>query len=558
MKHVVSFALVLCLLVPFGTGALAAEAGWAVDYYVDDFGDPTDEAYLRGVFSGDFSNTATASSPLTVVVFYDLDYEAFSFRLLEYDNVPATYIGSEAENIVFKIKTADDVISEGTLIGDEPNGDLFLGSGLPVSNRILPALRKGEDVRCIVELGSSKYNFTMNGAGFPDSLAELEEIKYAPAYAAAEELMEAGDYDGAFAAFRALGDYKDSVHRAAEAVEARGEAIEDSNAAAYAEAEALLAGGDNVDAAMAFGALGDYSDAFARSFELWGGITERKTLSSSVFHTVGLHPDGTVTAAGENFTGQCDVSDWTDIAEVAASGLMNGIQDGTVVSQNHTLGLRTDGTVVVAGSNPDGACNVSGWTGIVAVSTNPFYTVGLRADGTVLAVGSNENGRCDVSDWTDIVAVSAGTVHTAGLRSDGTVVAAGDNTYGACDVSDWTDIVAVSVGSGHSVGLRADGTVMAAGRNDYGRCDVSDWTDIVAISAGSHHTVGIKSDGTVVAAGDNEYGQCDVSGWTDIVEVSAGEWHTAGLKADGTVVAVGYSDYGACDVSGWTDIKLPD
>ena len=71
------------------------------------------------------------------------------------------------------------------------------------------------------------------------------------------------------------------------------------------------------------------------------------------------------------------------------------------------------------------------------------HTVGLRSDGTVIAVGDNDDGQCDVSGWTDIVAVSAGEYHTVGLRSDGTVVAVGatrDFDLGQCDVSGWTDI----------------------------------------------------------------------------------------------------------------------
>ena len=66
--------------------------------------------------------------------------------------------------------------------------------------------------------------------------------------------------------------------------------------------------------------------------------------------------------------------------------------------------------------------------------------MGLKSDGTVVAVGWTEYGQCDVSNWTGIVAISAGDYHTVGLKSDGTVVAVGNNDYGKCDVSGWTDI----------------------------------------------------------------------------------------------------------------------
>jgi alpha-tubulin suppressor-like RCC1 family protein len=59
------------------------------------------------------------------------------------------------------------------------------------------------------------------------------------------------------------------------------------------------------------------------------------------------------------------------------------------------------------------------------VAAGGYHTVGLKSDGTVLAVGDNEYGQCDVGGWTGIVQVAAGRWHTVGLKSDGTVVATG-------------------------------------------------------------------------------------------------------------------------------------
>ena len=217
----------------------------------------------------------------------------------------------------------------------------------------------------------------------------------------------------------------------------------------------------------------------------------------------------------------------------------------------HTVGLKSDGTVVTVGSGYYGRCNVDSWTDIESISAGDNHTVGLKSDGTVVAVGDNDDGQCNVSSWTDIVTISAGGGHTVGLKSDGTVVAVGWNEFGQCDVDSWTDIVAISAGSGHTVGLKSDGTVVAVGDNGSGQCDVDSWTDIVAISAGDNHTVGLKSDGTVVAVGSNSSGQCDVDSWTDIVAISAGSGHTVGLKSDGTVVAVGRNGDGQCNGQRW-------
>lgn len=140
----------------------------------------------------------------------------------------------------------------------------------------------------------------------------------------------------------------------------------------YSAAEEALVNGDATHAAMHFGAA-DYSDSKARSMELWNEIAVRETISAG----------------------------WA-----------------------HTVGLKSDGTVVAVGDNEDGQCNVSGWTDIVAISAGGHHTVGLNSDGTVVAVGSNKYGQCDVSDWTDIVAISVGFGRTFGLKADGTMVAA--------------------------------------------------------------------------------------------------------------------------------------
>ena len=254
--------------------------------------------------------------------------------------------------------------------------------------------------------------------------------------------------------------------------------------------------------------------------------------------TVGLKSDGTVVAAGDNSSGECNVADWIGIVAVSAGA-------------SHTVGLRSDGTVVAVGDNDYGQCDVSGWRDIVAVSAGAGHTVGLKADGTVVAVGDNVSSQCQVADWNGIVAVSAGVDFTVGVKSDGSVVAVGYNPAGQCDVDLWKDVVAVSAGYMHTIGLKNDGTVDSTGWNDFSQCGVSEWKNIVAVSAGYMHSVGLKSDGTVVVTGSNDNGQCNVSGWKDIIAISAGSHHTVGLKSDGTVVAVGASDEGQCKVSGW-------
>ena len=344
-------------------------------------------------------------------------------------------------------------------------------------------------------------------------------------YKAAEELLAAGDYAGAAEAFAALGAYKDAPERvlatnyaeaeallnagnfddAAEAFAALGaykDAPERVLATNYAEAEALLNAGNFDDAAEAFAALGKYEDAAERASAIY--FTKAQSLLTAGDNT------GAAIAFGQ-------AGDYQD-AKQQSMDLWNtfAVRETVGAGYSHTVGLKSDGTVVAVGYNYDGRYDVSGWADIVAISTGYYHTVGLKADGTVVAVGGNDDGRCDVGGWENIVAISAESSHTVGLKADGTVVAVGYNDDGQCDVSGWKNIVAIRAGGEHTVGLKADGTVVAVGKNEDGRCDVSGWTDIVAISAGSYYTVGLKADGTVVAVGDNKYGQCDVSQWKNI------------------------------------------
>jgi hypothetical protein len=127
------------------------------------------------------------------------------------------------------------------------------------------------------------------------------------------------------------------------------------------------------------------------------------------------------------------------------------------------VGLKTDGTVVAVGHNEYGECAVSRWTDITQVATSFKHTVGLKADGTAIATGDNTYGQCNVGGWTDIIQVTASNYNTVGRKADGTVVAVGGDAGGQYAISSWTDITQIAAGSYHIVGRKANGTVVAAG-----------------------------------------------------------------------------------------------
>ena len=281
---------------------------------------------------------------------------------------------------------------------------------------------------------------------------------------------------------------------------------------------------------------GDYSADTYQKFFI--GIMTPLMIDSGTSHTVGLKTNGTFVATGSNYYGQCDVSSWTNIKQVACGSF-------------HTLGVKTNGTVVATGWNRDGQCDVYSWTNIKQIAGGHHHTVGLRNDGTCVATGLNEHGQCNVSYWYNIIQVACSRGHTIGLRNDGTCIATGDNYYGQCRVSYWTDIIQVACGNEYTVGLKSDGTCVATGNNYQGQCDVDDWTNIIDVKAGLSHTVGLKSDGTCVVTRWNSYGEGDVSSWNNIVQIACCYYHTLGVKSDGTCIATGGNMYGQLNVSSW-------
>ena len=71
-------------------------------------------------------------------------------------------------------------------------------------------------------------------------------------------------------------------------------------------------------------------------------------------HTVGLKSDGTVVFTGACGIGECNAS-WSNIVQVAAG---SGLYDTTFLA--HTVGLKADGTVVAVGTSP--GVDVGSWT----------------------------------------------------------------------------------------------------------------------------------------------------------------------------------------------------
>ena len=233
----------------------------------------------------------------------------------------------------------------------------------------------------------------------------------------------------------------------------------------------------------------------------------------------------------------------------------------------HSLTLGEEGIITATGADDSGQCGVTSYANVVQVAAGPYHSAAILADGSMVASGRNSDGRCDyrtLNRELDAVGISmedsrpgavqtadpaslshvwlqvaCGHEHTVALRSDGRVFAMGGSPDGRCDTRKWRDVRYIACGVRHTVALRTDGTCVAVGDNRHGQCDLPLWKDMVMVAAGEFHTVGLRADGRVEAAGDNRKGQCHVEDLRDIVWVACAPEATLCVRADGRVIIRG-------------------
>jgi tetratricopeptide (TPR) repeat protein len=357
-------------------------------------------------------------------------------------------------------------------------------------------------------------------------------------YEADGDFLEAGE------AYAALGEYLDAVER--------------GEACSYAYARERLEYGYYEEAMRLFYALGSYEDAetLARNaaaalsgnekagdlISLLAGLsdeqlqererlkTAREALPHHIVatgykHTVARMEDGTVIAAGSNLSGQCDVYDWTDITAVAAGAY-------------HTVGLKADGTVVATGMNTYKQCDVSGWSNVAAIYAGAYNTLGVTRDGRILNTGYQT---WDTLKWRDIASLSLGDYALCGVMENGQPL----YTHSELVNEAYYDLVALDAATANSAGLKADGTVVTNG------LDVSGLENILAIDCTPNGIYALDDTGRVYARAFSYAHLPDVSDWRDIIAISASATHVVGVRSDGRVLSRGASDMGQCETMDW-------
>jgi alpha-tubulin suppressor-like RCC1 family protein len=214
---------------------------------------------------------------------------------------------------------------------------------------------------------------------------------------------------------------------------------------------------------------------------------------------------------------------------------------------NHSVALKSDGTLVVWGGN-GGSENIAtvptGLANIAEIDCGWAWTLVRRENGSLFAWGADDSGQISsLPSESNFVQISAGNMHGAALRLDGTVVCWGRNDMGQCNVpSDLSGVTAVIAYGHHTMALCSDGSVSVWGASSPVPSGLG---GVTSIAAGDAFCLALKSDGTVVAWGENTYGQSTVpSGLNNVSKIFATADAAFAVKDDGAIVSWGNNQSG--------------
>ncbi len=277
---------------------------------------------------------------------------------------------------------------------------------------------------------------------------------------------------------------------------------------------------------------------------------------------------------GDNSSGQLGVNDTTR-RSTPVTTLLGGTNWKSIAGgDDHTIALKTDGTLWSWGRNSYGQLGVNnttdrstpvttllGGTNWKSIAGGNNYTIALKTDGTLWTWGDNSSGQLGVNDTTsrstpvttllggtNWKSIAGGNTHTIAIKTDGSLWTWGSNYAGQLGVNNtvtrstpvttllggnnWKSIAG---GSGHTVALKTDGTLWTWGDNSSGQLGVNNTTTrstpvttllggtnwksiagaIVGADGAGENIIALKTDGSLWTWGSNFFGQLGVNNTTD-------------------------------------------
>lgn len=342
-----------------------------------------------------------------------------------------------------------------------------------------------------------------------------------------------------------------------------------------------------------------------------------KCMSAGKNHGAAIKSNGTLWLWGTNLNGELASATYIEMPIPTQFGTENNWVNVSL-GTGHTMVEKADGTVWTWGRGDYGQTGngtISNQTSPLLISTSKNtwlttslgqnHTLGLKTDGSLWAWGHNSSGQLGIANWVDKsqplkvdssndwVNVAAGGNHSLAIKANGTLWVWGQNSYGELGVGNsvasnipiqvGTDDKWASIACGdyNNMAIKADGTLWAWGYNSSGQLgdssvinktlpiQIGSDSNWVSVSVGVSHTIGLKANGTIFVWGNNSFNQLgngssnnnliptQIASNLNWISISAGDYYNLALKADGTLWGWGFNSNGQLGLSDSTNRNIP-
>lgn len=366
------------------------------------------------------------------------------------------------------------------------------------------------------------------------------------------------------------------------------------------------------------------------SFALGNGISSNKSnpvqigigsiwkcMSAGKNHGAAIKSNGTLWLWGTNLNGELASPTYIEMPVPTQFGTENNWVNVSL-GTGHTMAEKADGTIWTWGRGDYGQTgngSISNQTNPLLISTTKSswltttlglnHTLGIKTDGSLWAWGRNSYGQLGIANLIDKnqpvkvdsgnnwVNVAAGGNHSLAIKASGTLWAWGQNSYGELGVgNNATSNIPIQIGTDdkwasiacgdyHNIAIKADGTLWAWGYNSSGQLgdssviaknvpiQVGTDSNWVSVSVGLLHTIGLKANGTIFIWGNNSFSQLgngssnnslvptQITTNSNWISINAGDYYNCALKADGTLWGWGFNANGQLGLNDSTNRNIP-